>query len=450
MSTNFSSEPGQEVPGVSSPSSSFPPPPRSKFRSKQLKASLTRPWRIVLIVIAILLLAGATLGTLFAFAPKNRSQSTSPVGTVPVVGHVFFVTSEQLYTNNNQGINDEVLVDLHNIPAPAAGKSYYAWLLGDEGPTEAAWVSLGKVNVNKGNVHFLHAGDIAHTNLLNDMSRFLITENDANGAPTSPFLDQASWRYYAEIYQTPSPKDPNHFSFLDHLRHVLVQAPELNALNLPGGLNIWLLRNVQEILRWAVEAKDRSQNINVARTRTLLTNILYYLDGECTQQTDLQGVPPGTPTTPENATIAHIAHFALLNPCVQEEQEQADALKKVFVHIPHNYVDHMLFHMAGVTLSPGAPPALRALAVQINTAVSNMRKWLTQLHTDALILIHMSDTDLAHLSGRDLLGDLELQARYAYAGSMDPSTGNFQGGAVWIFDNVQRLATLDVRPYLSR
>jgi hypothetical protein len=84
-----------------------------------------------------------------------------------------------------------------------------------------------------------------------------------------------------------------------------------------------------------------------------LVNILYYLDGECTQQADLQGLPPVTPTTPENQTIAH---FALLNPCIQEEQEQANVLKQAFHHVPQNYVDHLLFHMVGVIQSPGASP----------------------------------------------------------------------------------------------
>jgi hypothetical protein len=424
----------------------LPPTLEKVSPASRLEASSTKNSRIAFIVILILLLlAISTVGALFALAHRNTANQIT-ASVAPVVGHVSFINSGELYENNNQGLNDQVRIDLHNIPNPGSGKSYYAWLLGDENQTEVPWVLLGQLSVNRGDVHFLYPGDQAHTNLLNDMSRFLITEGDANTTPTNPSLDRSSWRYFAGIYQALSPKDPNHFSLLDHLRHLLVQAPELKALGLPGGLGIWLMRNVQEISKWALSAKERWEIKNIAFIRQQLVNILYYLDGECTQA-DLQGVPPGTPTTPENGTIAHIAHFALLNPCVQEEQEQADLLKHVFQHVPHNYVDHMLFHLAGVIQSPGATPASHALAIQINTAVNNVKNWLGQVRLDAVQLLHMPDEQLTQLLAFEILGNLELQARSAFAGQTDPNTGNFQEGAVWIFDNIERLATLDVTAY---
>ena len=161
-------------------------------------------------------------------------------------------------------------------------------------------------------------------------------------------------------------------------------------------------------------------------------------------------MPPGTPTAPENGTIAHIAHFALLNPCVQEEQEQANALKQVFQHVPHNYIDHLIFHMAGVLQSQGATGNLHTLAMQINMAINNVKNWLGQIHQNAIQLLHMSDDQLHQLSALDILSDLESQARYAFAGVTDPVTGNTQEGATWIYDNVERLATMSVQVYSSR
>jgi len=415
--------------------------------AKGIKNSLTRNPRIAIIGVLILLLVASTLGTLFALAHRSTANS-SAAPAAKVIGRVYFLSSGRLYVNNNQGISDEVLVDLHNIPAPAPGKSYYGWLLGDANQSDVSWVPLGELSVNQGSVHSLYPGDSAHTNLLNDMSRFVLTEADASTAPTSPVIDRSTWRYYGEIYQVPSVKDPNHFSLLDHLRHLLVQAPELKALGLPGGLSIWLVRNVEEIAKWALSAKERWEIKDIPFMRQQLVNILYYLDGECTQQ-DLQGMPPGTPTTPENGTIARIAHFALLNPCVQEEQEQANALKQVFQHVPHNYVDHLVFHMAGVLQSQGATGDLHTLAVQINTAINNVKNWLGQMHQDAIQLLQMSDEQLNQLSALDILSDLESQARYAYAGQTDPVTGNEQDGATWIYDNVERLATMNVQAYSS-
>lgn len=427
-------------PGPPVPSSS--PDPASTGRNG---GSFMTKLRNGFLFMLFILLAATTLGALYVLPHRNTSTAISN----PVIGHVYFLSSGQLYVNNNQGINDQMLIDLHNVADPAPGKSYYAWLLGDANLSEPASISLGQVSVNRGNIHFLFPGDEAHINLLNNMSRFVITEEDANTAPDNPILDQGSWRYYGEIYQIPSVKDVNHFSLLDHLRHLLVQAPELAALGLPGGLSIWMVRNVEEISNWALTAKDSSEVKKVAFIRQQLVNILYYLDGECTQA-DLQGLPPGTPTLPGNGTIAHIAHFALLNQCVQEEQEQANALKQVFGHTSHNCVDHLLFHMTGVIQSPGATSYQRSLSLQINTAINNVKTWLGQVHQDAVRLLHMTNAQLTGISGLEILGELEAQARYAYAGRTDPSSGMMQQGATWIYDNVERLATFDVTAYLSR
>jgi eukaryotic-like serine/threonine-protein kinase len=427
------------------PTPQTPEPPPGPPTSQRGRGQPGGTGRKALIIVLLMLLVVSTFSALFLLTHR----SPTPTATPPLVGQVYFLSSGRLYVNNNQGINDEVLIDLHNLAAPAPGNSYYAWLLGDTNQSDVPWIFLGKVGFTQGNVTFLYPGDQAHTNLLNDMSRFLLTDQDATTSPTNPLLDQSSWRYVGQIDQTPSVKDPNHFSLLDHLRHLLVQAPELKVLGLPGGLGIWLVRNVEEIAKWALVAKESWEVKRTDVIRQYLVNILYYLDGECTQQADLQGLPPRTPTTPENQTIAHIAHFALLNPCIQEEQEQANALKKVFQHVPHNYVDHLLFHMAGVIQSPGATSQSQALALQLNTAINTVKTQLLQVRQDAEQALHLTDTQLRQQAALDLLSDLQIKARYAYAGRTDPTTGNVQQGATWIFDNVERLAAFAVTPFSS-
>jgi serine/threonine protein kinase len=450
---NPSSVNGRELRGKPATASPLPDtsttiPQQEPLSTKRSGGSFMSKFRNVFLVMLIILLVASTLGALFVFTHRQANTASSITNTTPIVGHVYFLSSGQLYVHNNQGINDQVLIDLHHLAPPAPGKSYYAWLLGDKNLSDVPWISLGTVSVTQGNVHFLYPGDTAHTNLLNNMSRFVLTEDDANAAPENPLLDQSAWRYYGEIYQSPSAKDVNHFSLLDHLRHLVVQAPELASLGLQGGLSIWLLRNVDEITNWALVAKDRAESHRLAFIRQQLVNILYYLDGECTQA-DFQGVPPGIATQPGNGTIAQIAHFAILNQCVQEEQAQADALKHVFAHTPHNYVEHLLFHMAGVIVSPGATPFQHALALQINRAINNVGGWLAQVHQDAVQLLHMTDQQLVSIAGLETLGDLEAHARYASTGWTDPASGEVQQGAEWIYDNVERLATFDVSPYSS-
>ncbi len=325
------SAPSQASPSSWVPVVSPPEPAKPERRQGDFKRNLT----IVLLIILILLLVASTVAVIFVF-PRKQANPAPAATTPPVVGHVYFLSSGKLYVNNNQGIYDEVLLDLHQIAAPEPGKSYYAWLLSDSNKSDVTWVALGKLSVSQGKVSYLYPGLPTHTNLLIDYSRLLITQEDASGPSLNPVLIPAAWHYYGEIYQLPSPKDLNHFSLLDHLRHLLVQAPELAVLGFPGGLSIWLMRNVEELLRWSVEAKDRF--LNPVAVRALLVNILSYLDGECTPA-DLKGVPAGTPTTLQNATIAHIARFALVNPCLQEQQEQVNILKQVFRSTPHDFID---------------------------------------------------------------------------------------------------------------
>ncbi len=78
-----------------------------------------------------------------------------------------------------------------------------------------------------------------------------------------------------------------------------------------------------------------------------------------------------------------------------------------------------------------------------------MRIWPGQVHQDAVQLLHMTKAQLTGISGLEMLGDLEAQARYAYAGRTDPTSGVMQQGAPWIYDNVERLASYDVTPYVS-
>jgi hypothetical protein len=122
----------------------LPPDAKKPSPANRVKNSLTRNRAIALIVVLVLLLAASTFGILFAASHRNTTNSNA-TGAAPIVGHVYFLSSGQLYVNNNQGISDEVLIDLHNMPAPAAGKSYYGWLLGDASQSDVSWVPLGKL-----------------------------------------------------------------------------------------------------------------------------------------------------------------------------------------------------------------------------------------------------------------------------------------------------------------
>jgi hypothetical protein len=74
---------------------------------------------------------------------------------------------------------------------------------------------------------------------------------------------------------------------------------------------------------------------------------------------------------------------------------------------------------------------------------------LTQIYQDAKQLAPLTDAQLLQPPNLTLLDDLTTQAQYAYTGRPNPSVGTSQGGVLWIYNNLQRLASFDVTPYAA-
>ena len=97
-------------------------------------------------------------------------------------------------------------------------------------------MDIGALSLNHGQVTMTYI-DPQHSNLLANYGHFLVTEEDTNPSPITPSLNTTTWRYSAAFSTTPNPADTvNHFSLLDHLRHLLAQDPKLMKVGLGGGL----------------------------------------------------------------------------------------------------------------------------------------------------------------------------------------------------------------------
>lgn len=170
----------QTTPSLPPQPTSVPPipPPVPVGRNERRK----RGWFIALVVVLLVVLVGGGLGTFFVFSARTPGRAIVPSAN-QVVGHAFFISSGQIKESSSQGITDELQIDLTHIADPPLGKSYYAWLLADKGMNMAAPLLVGKLAVTNGQVHFLYPGDPNHTNLLETMSRFHITTEDANLTP---------------------------------------------------------------------------------------------------------------------------------------------------------------------------------------------------------------------------------------------------------------------------
>jgi serine/threonine protein kinase len=403
---------------------------------QQSMPHLSTRMRVMLCMLFAVAFISSSLGT---YQLMISSQGPPPL---PVIGEVSFVSSGLVEDNGKQDINDEVLINLHDLALPGTGKSYYAWLLSDAGQTLQHWVLLGKLDLNHGNAYMLFNGDKKHSDLLAQTSRFLVTEEDMRGAAHNPFLHQNVWRYYAQLPQQRATTDPYHFSMLDHVRYLLVQAPELLSLGLKGGLNTWLLRNMAEVSRWSIETSDNWNNASAIRDH--LSDILYSLGGNCTPAS----VPPiaiNAAIIPGESTINGSAYFPLFEPCMQKAELQMTGMNDL--RVPYDDLDHILFHITGILQSPGITLSIQTQAAQIVAAINRVKGCLNQMQQDAIALMRMTDTQLLMPPAVGLLSDLILQARYAYAGQLDPLTGNMLGGTVYIYDSIQHLATFEVSPY---
>jgi len=417
-------------PGPSTPVSSPP-----KRRWKGLYTAL-----ILLLVIALL---GSGLGAYFVFFHKSNQVVTAVPG-----GQAFFLSSGQLNPASAQGIADEMQIELQNIPDPQPGKSYYAWLLADRHPqVETVTLQpppqftlpllLGSLPVSHGSASLFFKGTPQHDNLFSLSSRMLITEENSNGTPRGPAADRSTWRYYAEIPQTPY--GAKHLSALDHIRHLFYKETKVGVLGLPGGLDIWLYRNTEKLMEWAISARDdyHAQVSDPTVIHNLFVSMLDYLDGAPNVHID---VPAGTPLAAD-PVASRVALLSVDTP----QQQQTDLANN-----PPGYLDHVPLHLNGVVKAPDATPQLRALATEIINALNNAGKWLVQARMLARQLVNMDAVQLSQPTTLTMLDDLLSATTYAYIGQLDPKTNQVVPGIVQVHYDIQRLATFTITPNLPK
>ncbi len=409
-------------------------------------SSPQRRWRAlytVLVVLVIIVLLGSGLGTYLVFFRNRATGQVSPPVANQVLGQSFFVSSGQLNPVSAQGIADQLEIDLQNIPDAQPGKSYYAWLLADRHPkaendplqptpqfTLPLLITPAGLPVNHGKVNFLYKGTANHDNLFSLASRLLITEENTNGTPRGPAADRSTWRYYAEIPQTAYGTPP--LSALDHIRHLFYKETRVAVLGLPGGLDIWLFRNAEKLMEWAVAARDdyNLQGTNADQMRVLFISILDYLDGAPNVHIDV----PGGPVYADQTT----SKVALLS--VDAIQQQKTDLK----NNPPGYLDHVPLHLNGVIKAPDATPEMRKIATNIINALTNAAKWLKEARMLARQLALMNNNQLSQPEALTMVDNLLADVTDAYIGQLDPKTNTVVPGILQVHYDVQQLAVLTI------
>jgi serine/threonine protein kinase len=383
-----------------------------------------RGWFIAISAILLAIIIGSGIGIIYV--NQRQQYAAAP----PVVGHIYFVSSGELNQNTTNGIADRLQVALNNIPNLQSGKSYYLWLLSDTDAQSTTFppIPLGS-SPHGGLINLYYGGNAAHTNLLANYSRILVTEEDTNSPPLNPSPDTATWKYEASFSQVKQGNPA--YSLLDHLRHMLAQDPKLKTAGLTGGLDMWLFHNTLKILEEAGSIRD-SDNINsVPFIQRQLIRMLDYLDGS--QYVQTEKLPPNLPPIMIDPNQAHVALLEF------DPQSQ----------VPPGYMKHIGDHLREIVVASGVTPGQKAQAIRINAALNNVQGWLENVHNDAAQLIQMTPQQLVAPGTSRLLNDMFTQANYAFVGQTDPNTGKVKEGVVQIHYNVLGLATFDVHPYTT-
>ncbi|MBE3559190.1 MAG: protein kinase [Ktedonobacteraceae bacterium] len=405
-----------QTPAVSIP---YAPPQQDSARSVQKGRKPSRLY-VALAIIGVILLLGSALGAFLLL--RNSTTAT----TKPVVGHAFFGSSGQLNLNSEQGIADQIQVDVDKFPAPQAGKNYYFWLLSDSDNAASQPPILLGSSPNGGHIRITYDKNTQHDNLLIRYSRFLVTEEATEPQPVGPSPDTRLWRYYAAFSQQKVANDP--YSLLDHLRHLLAKDPKLQALPKPlnGGLDIWLFRNTLKILEAAGSARDAQTYGDTGLIQRQLVRILDYLEGA--QYVQREALPAGIQPVLIDPQIAQVALLQI------DEQQQN----------PPGYLKHIGGHLNEISQLPNASPSQKKLAIKINTALNNVQDWMRRILATAAQLLKKSGPELLQADARMKLNDLFTLANYAFTGQIDPNTNQVREGVSQIHYNILQLATFDV------
>ena len=137
------------------------------------------------------------IGTFFVYSqrfPKNTS--TTPTATSGSVGHITFIHDP----NTPKNTYNQLQIMLNNLPAPPAGKSYYAWLVSSN--NESIFPLDWELQLSNGAVTYLTPVDTNHSDLYPKYTQFLVTLEDT-GAPNA-IPDPVARFYYAILSPTSS------------------------------------------------------------------------------------------------------------------------------------------------------------------------------------------------------------------------------------------------------
>jgi len=355
---------------------------------------------IVLAVLLLLIILGSALFTVLLPAAKQQ-QVTSPVNNV--VGHGFF-------QDDALGRNDMLRIELQNIPAPATGKSYYAWLQG----TAQNAIPLGPLTVENGSGTLLYPGDGRHTNLLSVAIGFSITLENSGSKPQAP----SGHKVYQGIF------DPAILPYIKNILYLLPSFP--SSLPTKVGIVAGLLETIKSINEKAGSIVDDLQGTHdYALVERQALRIIQLIDG-----TDYARSSGDMPANAQIVLPKPIPAGLISSPTQP------------------GYIDTLVVQIDKIKQASGNNAELQKHLQNINNAIADLQDWVQKMRTYTVQILkapRLSDPAVITLALQ-----LKSVAADSYTGhTIPPNEGPLpiagSAGAQQAYVECQYLATIDVR-----
>jgi hypothetical protein len=366
--------------------------PTARLKASSIRQSET-PIYIAFAALALLLIViGSAIG---ANVLLQRSQHAAPINKV-MSGHIFF-------QDDTFGHNDQIHIEMQNVPAPANGQSYFAWLQS----TNKHTIALGRLPWQNGAISYTYTGNNQHTNLLPTTQNFSITTETSNlQAPKGKQIYQASFDN----------------ATLPYIKNILFSTP-----GLPDRQSV-----VAELLETIKSMNDKADSIydsllvrpDDPLVKRQATRIIELVDG--TRYAVSNGDLPGAYQPLQHAQVG------LLSSPTQQ-----------------GYLDILAAQLTKLKQATHGENALSQRIQNVENSIANLQTWVQKIHTlDVQIL------KAANLKSPGII-DVALQLKNTAADSYVgrtippnpaplPTLGS--AGAAQAYTEAQYLAMLDVKP----
>lgn len=364
----------------------------ARVKASGMRQSET-PIYIAFAALALLLIViGSAIGANVLLQKNQRATSIHQV----MSGHIFF-------QDDTFGHDDQVHIEMQNVPAPAGGQSYFAWLQ----TTNKRVVALGRLPWQSGGISYTYTGNNLHSNLLPTAQGFSITSETSN--PQTP----GGKKIYQANFDTAT---------LPYIKNILYITP-----GLPGKQSV-----VAELLETIKSMNDKADSIY-----------------------DSLQIRPDDPLVKRQATriieMIDSTRYAVRNHDLPGAYQPLQHAQVGLLSSPtqQGYLDILATQLAKLKQTANGNEALLKRIQNVENAITNLQTWVQKIRTfDVQVLkaANLKDPGIINVALQ-----LKNTAADSYVGrTIPPNPAPLpmlgSAGAAQAYTEAQYLAMLDVKP----